>query len=155
MNCSTPDFPVHHQLPELAQTRVRQVRDALQPYYLLSSPSSPAFNLSQHQGLSEWISSLHQVANVLELQLQHHPSNEYSWLISFRIDWFIFLQSKGLSRIFPSNTILKHQFFGTQPSLRSNSHIGTWLLEKPKFWLNGPLLAKWYLCFVICCLSLS
>ena len=59
------------------------------------------------------------------------PSNEYSGLISFRIDWFDSLQSKGLSRVFSSTTFWKHQFFSVQPSLRSNSHICTWLLEKP------------------------
>ena len=62
MDCSTPDFPVHHQLPELAQIHVHQVGDAIQPSYPLSSPSPPAFSLSQHQGLFQWVSSLHQVA---------------------------------------------------------------------------------------------
>ena len=55
----------------------------------------------------------------------------------------ISLQSKGLSRVFSSTTYWKHQFFGTQPSLRPNSHICTWLLEKPELWLHGPLSAKW------------
>ena len=68
---STPVFPVHHQIPELAQTHVHRVGDALQPSHPLSSPSPPAFNLSQHQGLFQWVSSLHQVAKVLEIQLQH------------------------------------------------------------------------------------
>ena len=58
------------------------------------------------------------------------PSNEYSGLIFFRIDWFYLLAVKGLSRVFSSTTIQKHQFFGAQPSLWSNSHIHTWLLEK-------------------------
>ena len=86
-DCSVPGFPVHHQLPELAQTHVHRVGDAVQPSHPLSSPSPPAFNLSQHQGLFQWVSSLHQVATVLELQLQHHSSDEYSGLISFRIEW--------------------------------------------------------------------
>ena len=59
------------------------------------------------------------------------PSNDYSGLVSFRIDWFISLQSKGLLRVFFSPTGWKHQFFGAQPSLWSNSHIHTWLLKKP------------------------
>ena len=59
------------------------------------------------------------------------PSSEYSGLISFRIVGLIFLLSKGLSRVFPNTTVRKHQFFGTQPSLWSNSHICTWLMEKP------------------------
>ena len=65
MNRSTPGLPVHHQLPEFTQTHVHWVGDALQPSHLLSSPSPPAFNLSQHQGLFKWVSSLHQVAEVL------------------------------------------------------------------------------------------
>ena len=64
-------FPVHHQLPELAQTHVHQVGDAIQPSHPLSTHSPPAFNLSQHQGLFKWVSSLHQVAKVLEFQFQH------------------------------------------------------------------------------------
>ena len=68
---STPDFHVHHQLRELAQTHVRWVSHAIQPFHPLSSPSPPAFNFSQHQGLFQWVSSSHQVAKVLELQLQH------------------------------------------------------------------------------------
>ena len=71
MDCSTPGFPIRHQLPELAQTHFHQVGDAIQPSYPLSSPSPPAFNLSQHQGLFQWVSSLHQVAKILEFQLQH------------------------------------------------------------------------------------
>ena len=60
--CSMPGVPVHHQLPELAQTHVHRVGDAIQPSYLLSSSSPPAFNLSQYWGLLRWVSSLHQVA---------------------------------------------------------------------------------------------
>ena len=71
MNHSTPDLPVHHQLPETTQTHVHRVSDAIQPSHPLSSPSPLALNLSQHQGLFQWVSSLQQVAKVLELQLQH------------------------------------------------------------------------------------
>ena len=70
-DCSTPGFPVLHQLPELAQTHVDWVGDAIQSFHPLSSPSPSAFNPSQHQGLFQWVSSLHQVAKVLEFQLQH------------------------------------------------------------------------------------
>ena len=66
-----PGFPVHHQLPELTQIHVHQVGDAIQPSHPMLSPSPPAFNLSQHQGLIHGVSSLHQVAKVLQLQLQH------------------------------------------------------------------------------------
>ena len=71
MDCSMPGLPVHHQLPEFTQTHVHWVGDAIQPSHPLSSPSPPALNLSQHQGLFQWVSSSHQVAKVLELQLQH------------------------------------------------------------------------------------
>ena len=67
MDCSMPGFPVHHQLWELAQTHVHRVGDTIQLSHPLSSPSPPAFNLSQHQGLFQWVSSSHQVAKVLEL----------------------------------------------------------------------------------------
>ena len=71
MDCSTPCLPIHHQLPELTRIHVHWVGDAIQPSHPLSSPSPPAYNLSQHQGLFKWISSSHQVAKVLEFQLQH------------------------------------------------------------------------------------
>ena len=71
MNQSTPGLPVHHQLPEFTQTHVHQVGDAFQPAHPLSSPSPPAPNPSQHQGLFQWVKPLHEVAKVLEFQLQH------------------------------------------------------------------------------------
>ena len=71
MNRSTPGLPVHHKLPEFTQTHAHQVGDAIQPSHPLSSPSPPAPNPSQHQGLFQWVNSLHEVAKVLEFQLQH------------------------------------------------------------------------------------
>ena len=71
MDCSTPGLPVHHQLPKLAQTPAPLVNDAIQPSHSLSSPFPPAFNLSEHQGLFKSVGSSHQVAKVLEFQLQH------------------------------------------------------------------------------------
>ena len=71
MNCSMPGLPVHHQLPEFTQTHAHRVSDAVQPSHPLSSPSPPALNLSQHQGLFKWVSSLYQMAKVLEFQFQH------------------------------------------------------------------------------------
>ena len=71
MDCSTPGLPVHHQFQEFTQTHVHWVSDAIQPSHPLWSPSPPTFNLSQHQGLFQWASSSHQVAKVLEFQLQH------------------------------------------------------------------------------------
>ena len=71
MNRSSPDLPIHHQLPEFTQTHVHWVGDAIQPSPPLSCPSPPAPNPTQHQGLCQWVNSLHQVAKVLEFQLQH------------------------------------------------------------------------------------
>ena len=85
MDCSTPGFPVHHQLLELAQTHVHWVGDAIQPSHPLSSPSPPGFNLSQHQGLFQWVSPSHQVAKGLELQLQHLS---FQWI--FRTDFLLY-----------------------------------------------------------------
>ena len=78
IDCSTPGFPVHHQLLELAQIHIHWVGDAIQPSYPLSSLSPPAFNLSQNQGLSQWVRSSHQVAKVLEFQLQHQS---FQWIV--------------------------------------------------------------------------
>ena len=134
------------------QTHVHWISDDIQLSRPLSSPSPTAFNLSQYQsfpmsrlfiagGQSIGASAL---ASVLPMNIQ---------------DWFplgltdlVSLLSKGLSRVFSSTTIWKHRFFRTQPSLWSNCHICTWLLEK--LWLYGPLLAKWCLCFLICSLGL-
>ena len=71
MNCSMPGLPVHHQLPDFTLTYVHWVGDAIQPSHPLPSPSPPAPNLSKHQGLFQWVNSLHEVAKVLEFQLQH------------------------------------------------------------------------------------
>ena len=125
MDCSMPGLPIHHQLPESTQTHVHRVGDAIQPSHPLSSPSPPVFNLSQHQGLFKWVSSLHQVAKVLEFQLQHQS---FQWLSGpIYLGWtcWISLQSKGLSRVFSNTTVQKHQFFSAQLSLSSNSHIHT------------------------------
>ena len=82
MYCSMPGLPVHHQLPEFTQARVHLVSDVIEPSHPLSSPFPPAFNLSQHQGLFKWVSSSHQVARVLEFQLQHQS---FQWI--FRTDF--------------------------------------------------------------------
>ena len=82
MDCSTLGYPVFHQLPELAQTLIYWVDAAIQPSHPLLSPSPPAFSLSYHQGLFQWVSSSHQVAKVLEFQLQHQS---FQWI--FRNDF--------------------------------------------------------------------
>ena len=83
------------------------------------------------------------------------PSNEYSGLSSFRIDWFGLLAAKGLSRVFSSTTFQKYQLFRALPRLWSNSHICTWLLERPSPWLYGPLWPKWCFAFLTQCLGLA
>ena len=101
MNCSMPGLLVHHQLPEFTQTHVQGVGDTIQPPYpLLLSPSLPALNLSQHQGLFKWVSSSHQVANVLvSVSTSVLPTNTQDWSPLGWTGW-ISLQSKGLS-IYP------------------------------------------------------
>ena len=88
MDCSTPGLPVLHCLPEFAQTHVCWVNEAIQPSHPLSSPSSPASNLSLYQNLFQWVSSSHQVAKVLELQLQHQ-SFQWIFRIDFLWDWLV------------------------------------------------------------------
>ena len=95
MNRCTPGLPVHHQLPEFAQTHAHRVSDAIQPSHPLSSPSPPAPNPSQHQGLFQRVNSSHEVAKVLEFQLQHQSSNEHPGLTSFRMDWLDLLAVQG------------------------------------------------------------
>ena len=131
MDCSTPGFAVLHYLLELAQTHVHWVGDAIQLSHPLSPASNPALNLSQHQDIFQWVSSSYQVDKGLELQIQHQS---FQWIfgVDFLLDWLAWssLLSKELSRVFSSTTFQKHQSFSAQPSLWSNSHIHTWLLEK-------------------------
>ena len=96
MDCSTPGLPVHHQLPELPQTHVHRIGNAIQPSHPLMSPSSPTFNLSQNHDLFQWVRSLYQMAKVLEHQLQHQP---FQWIFRvnfFKIDWFDLLAVQGI-----------------------------------------------------------
>ena len=116
LDCSTPGFPVHHQLPELAQILVHWVSNAIQPSRPLSSPSPPAFNFSQNQGLFQWVSSSHQMAKVLSFSFSISPSNEYSRLISFTIDWLDLLLVQGtfkslLQHYSSKASILRHSAF--------------------------------------------
>ena len=115
MDCSMPGLPVHHQLPEFTHTHVHWVSDAIQPSHPLSSPS-PALNLSQNQDLFKWISSLHQVAKILEFQLQHQSFQWTPELISFRMDWLDHLSVQGtlkslLQHHSSKASILQHSAF--------------------------------------------
>ena len=126
MNCSTPSLPVHHQLPEFTQTHVHWDGDAIQLSHLLLSPSPPASHLSQHQSLFQ--SGGRSIG--VSPSASALPMNIQDW---FPLGWtgWISLQFKGLSRVFFNITVQKHQFFSAQPSFWSNSHIHTWLPEKP------------------------
>ena len=129
MDCSMPGFPVHHQFPEPAQTHVHRVGDTMQPSHplhpllLLSSifPSIRVFSSESVFVSGRQSTGASASASVL-------PMNTQDWF-PLGLTSLISLQSKGLSRVF-SNTVQKHQFFGTQLSLWTNSHINTWLLEK-------------------------
>ena len=131
MDCSMPGFPVHDQLPELTQTYVHWVGDAIQPSHPLLSASPPAFNLSQHQCLFKWVSSSHQVSKVLEFQLQHQS---FQWI--FRTDFL----KDGLvgspcsprdSQEFSPTPQFKSINSSALSFLYSPALIYTWLLEKP------------------------
>ena len=112
MNRSTPGLPVHHQLLEFTQTHAHRVGDAIQPSHPLWSPSPSDPNPSQHQGLFLWVNSSHEVAKVLEFQLQASVllMNTQDWSPLGWTGW-ISLQSKGLSRVFSNTTVQKHPFF--------------------------------------------
>ena len=111
MDCSMPGLPIHHQLLEPTQTHVHRVSDAIQPSHPLSSPSPPTFNLSEHLGLFQWVSSSHQVSTGVSTSVSVLPTNIQDW---FPLGWtgWISLYSMGLSRVFSNTTVQKHQFFG-------------------------------------------
>ena len=114
MDCSSPGFPVLHYLPELAQTHIHRVSDAIQPSHPLSSPSPPSPNPSQHQGLFQWVGSSHQVAKVLELRLQHQSFQRIFRVDFFRTDWLDFLTVQGTLK-----SLLQHQLKSINSSMLS------------------------------------
>ena len=120
----------------------------------VTSPiSSLALSLSQHQGLFQWVDSSYQVTPI-GASASVLPMNIQGWF-PLRLICLISHCPRDSQRVFSSTTIQKHHFFSVQSSLWSNSHIHTWLLEKPYLWLYRPLSAKWSLCFLIFCLDLS
>ena len=133
MDCSTPGFPVQNQLTEFAQTHTHWVGDAIQPYHPLSSPSPPAFNLAQHQGLFKWVSSSHQVAKVLCFSFSISPSNEYSGLISFRMYWLDLLAVQGTLK-----SLLQHH--GSKVSILRHSAFFMVQLSHP-YMITGKTIA--------------
>ena len=129
MDCNTPGFPVLHYLTEFALTHVHWVSGANQPSHPLS-PSSLTLNHSQHQGLFQGVRVHIRWPDYWSFSFSISPSNEYSGLISFRIDWFELCAVQETLKGHLQHS-LKAEFFGAQPSLWSNSQICTWLLEKP------------------------
>ena len=125
MNRSMPGLPVHHQLPEFTQTHVHRVSDVIQPSHPLSPllllplipPSIRVFS-NESTLRTRW-------PKYRSFSFSISPSNEHPGLISFRMDWWISLKSNGLSRVLSNTTVQKHQFFSTQLSSQSNSHIHT------------------------------
>ena len=158
MDCSKPGFPVLHYLPEFAQTHVHWVSDAIQPSHPLLPPFSSALDLPLHQGLFQWVSSLHQ--EVLSIRASASasasslPMNIQGWLPS-GLTGFISLQSKGLSRAFSSTTVRNYQFFGISLLYR------TTLTSIHDDWKNHSFDSmdicwqKWCLCFLIWSLGMS
>ena len=142
MDCSTPGFPVLHYLLAFVQTHVHWVSDAIQRSHplcclLLLLPSIfPSIRVFSYESAFpiRW-------PKYWSFSFSITASNEYSGLISFRIDWVHLLAVQGAVKNTLSTTVQKHQFFSVQ-SLWSNSHIITWLRQKPQLWLCGPLLAK-------------
>ena len=131
MNHRTPGLLVHHQLPEFTQTCVHRVGDAIQPSHPLSSFAPPAPNPSQHQGLFQWVNSSREVAKVLEFQLQRQSFQWTPRTDLFRMDWLDLLAVQGTLKSLLQHYSSKASIFGAQLSSPSNSHIHTWLLEKP------------------------
>ena len=133
MDCSTQSFPVHYQLPELAQTHVHPVGDAIKPSHPLSSSSPPAPNLSQHQSLFQWVSYSHQVVKVLGFSFSISPCNEYLGPISFRMDWLDLLEVQGTLK-----SLLQHH--GSKASVLWLSYFSIVQLSHP-YMTTGKTIA--------------
>ena len=150
MNHSTPGLPVHHQLPESTQTHVYQVSDAIQPSHLLSSPSLPVPNPSQHHALFQWVNSSHDVAKVLEFQHQYQSSasvlpmntqhQSFQWTPRtglFRMDWLDLLAVQGTHKC-----LLQHH--SSKASILQHSAELRWLFSFLEGIFNYNLL-KYFL----------
>ena len=155
MDCSTPGFPVLFHLLELAQTHVHWIGETIQPTRPLSSPSPPAFSLSQHQGLFQWVSSSLHVAKVLEFELQHQ-SLQWIIRIDFLYDWLVW------SLCSPRNSKSFFQHHSLKASILWHSAFFMVQLSHP-YMTTGKTIALTIWAFVskvmslllICCLSLS
>ena len=154
MYCSTQGYPILHCLLEFAQTYVHWVSDAIQPSHPLSSPSPSALNLSQNQGLFQWVGSLHQVTKVLELQLKHQ-SFQWTFRVDFLQYWLVWSPCCPTD---PQESSPAPEFKSINSSAFSLLYCPT--LPVHDYWKPIALtiwifVAKWYLCFLICYLGLS
>ena len=138
MDCITPGLAVHHQLLEFTQTHVHWVGDAIQPSHPLSSPS-PTFNLSQHQGLFQWASSSHQVAQVLELQLQHQF---FQWIFSLLSHFKYVYSSFLICQVFSVYHYLLLTLHSCSPLfwLQKQTHSSSLRLRNENVHLHSPCL---------------
>ena len=135
MDCSTPGFPVHHQLLEFAQTHVPWVGDAIQPSHPLLPPSPPSLSLSQHQGVFQWVGSSHQVAKVLEFQLQYQYQS-FQWIfrvIPLGLTGLISVQSSDSQEFSPALQ------FESISSLMLNLLYGPTVTAVHDYWKNHNL----------------
>ena len=147
--CPTPIPRVYSKSCPLSRWCHPTISSSVDPFssHLQSFPASGSFQMSQFFTSGGQSIGVSASASVL-------PMNIQDWF-SLGLTGWISLQFKGLSRVFSNTAVQNHQFFSTQSSIWSTSHIHTWLLEKPWLWLDGPLSPKWCLCFLICCLGLS
>ena len=129
MDCGMPGFPVHHQLSELAQTHVHRASDAIQPSHPLSSPSPPTFNLSQHHVFSNKSVLLIRWPKYWSFSFSISPSNDFSALIFFRIDWLDFLAVQGTLE-----SLLQHH--SSKASIPQHSLCGLTLTSIHDYWKN-------------------
>ena len=154
MDCSTQDHTVHHQLLELTQTHVHWVSDAIQQSHPLLSPSSPAFNLSQNQGLFNESVLCIRWPKYWSFSFRTSPSNEYSGLISFRMDWLDLLAVQGTLKSSPTPQFKSIDF------LALSFHCSPALTSINDYWRNQSLTTQTFAgkvlsLFLICCLHWS
>ena len=150
MDCSMVGFTVLHCFPGFAQTHVHCVGNSIQPSHPLISSSPPTFNLSRHQGVYNGSALCIRWPKYWSFSVSISPSNEYSGLISSGLPRLISLLSRGLSRVFCSTTVQKHQLFGAQLSLLPKSHMHIWLIALTIWTFVGKVIS----CFLMCYLGL-
>ena len=154
MNHSTSGLPVHHQFPESTQTRVHWVGNAIQPSHPLSSPSLPAFNLFQHQGLFQWVSPSYQVAKYWSYSFSISPFNDYLGLISFKMDWLDLLAIQGtLKSLLQHHSSKASILWCSAFCIVQLSH--TYVTTRKTIALTRQTFVDKGLCFLICCLGWS